>query len=307
MAKRKLEIQLASGIGIALRKTNASKKLTVADLLNQEKVNEICRNDDAYRFMRQITLTPAYLHHKKKTMMGNLRQLGKPTLFLTLSPGTSYWPELLKELYHHKYKKSITIQEAMHLNDSEKTSLIRGDPVLSVQYFNHRASKILNYFTQEHNSIFNENHVVDFFERTEYQLRGDPHRHLMLYCNESPEYSPSMTPFDRAKLTNFIERVITCENDDLNPYIVHQTHICTFTCFKKSKKKCRFGFPRFPSKETLILTPLTEEERTEEIDKNLDKIKNKVKEYHDLLKQEYLKKKKGKILPTFSPVLMISI
>lgn len=298
MAKRKLEIQLASGIGTALRKTKSSK-ITAGDLLNHDKLKELCTNDDAYRFMRQITLTPAYLDHKKKIMMSNLRQLGKPTFFMTLSPGTSYWPELIKELYNYKHKKSITIEEALHLSENEKTSLVRGDPVLSVQFFNHRASKMLNYLTQEKNSILNENHVTDYFERTEYQLRGDPHHHDMFYCKNSPEYYPSMSQSDMNVLVTFINRIITCENDENNPYLIHQTHMCTFTCFKKDKKKCRFGFPRFPLKETLVLTPLPEEERSVEIDKNLEKIRTKVKEYHNLLKEEFLKTKRGEETPNF--------
>ena len=64
-----------------------------------------------------------------------------------------------------------------------------------------------------------------------------------------------------------IDQHVTCElpNDDpeLRKLVEDlQWHKCTHTC-KKKGPDCRFGFPRLPSKETLITEPINKSDENE--------------------------------------------
>lgn len=73
-----------------------------------------------------------------------IRQIGKPTLFMTLSAEEKIWPELLKTLYKFNYDRNISDIDAYMLRDKEKTVLIRMDPVTCAHYFDYKMNKFMN-------------------------------------------------------------------------------------------------------------------------------------------------------------------
>lgn len=293
-AKRKLEHQLANCIFTALRKSKKGT-LTVKDILNPEKLQKLCEDDEAYRFMQGITITPGYLERSKKRAMAMIRQLGHPSFFLTLSPKEHHWPELLKLLWETKHNDIIEIESVNCLSDLEKNELIRSDPVLVTTFFSNRLNKIMEYLQKKANLIFGDHWVVDFIRRREYQMRGAPHEHIILYNKDVMVYSDEMKDDLRKKLMEFIDNIITCENDPKNPNVFYQYHVCTQSCWKKNKlndKTCRFKYPRFPMKETDILKPLKgESEYVKRAEENCELIKQKLASYNAMLKNHWIKQK----------------
>ena len=64
-----------------------------------------------------------------------------------------------------------------------------------------------------------------------------------------------------------IDQHVTCEIPDDDPPLRKlvedlQKHRCTHTC-KKKGPRCRFGFPRLPSRKTLITKPIDKSDETE--------------------------------------------
>ncbi|OXU18642.1 hypothetical protein TSAR_009781 [Trichomalopsis sarcophagae] len=57
-----------------------------------------------------------------------LRQIGIPTVFLSLSASEIKNADLLKILYQLKYNKNISVHDTMFLDIIEKTKLIKNDP-----------------------------------------------------------------------------------------------------------------------------------------------------------------------------------
>lgn len=239
MSKYKIEVQLQNGISIACRVGKCSN-LTVKDVLNGQNLKNLCSNDEAYRYFRNITIFPSYLQSKFKDIMGCFRQLGMPSVFLTLGPAESFWPSLLKQLFKNKYGSEISDIDALNLSDQEKGQLIKNDPVLCVQFFNRRSKKLADYFKIKNNKIFNDNYVVDSITRLEYQLRGFSHTHRILYLKDFPVYDKNITNDNWIVLRKKIDELITTEYDVNNPHIVHQVHMCTFTCSKYKKGVYQF-------------------------------------------------------------------
>ena len=68
------------------------------------------------------------------------------------------------------------------------------------------------------------------------------------------------------KLKTLIDEFFTCElplEEDLRITVQElQTHKCTKNC-KKKGPQCRFGFPRLPSKKTLVSIPINKDNEEE--------------------------------------------
>ena len=128
--------------------------------------------------------------------------------------------------------------------------------------------------------------VEDFFYRVEYQQRGSPHVHMMIWCKDSPAYGEDATE----DVISFIDSHITCEKPSetdtvLTELVKLQTHRHSHTCRKKSKKICRFGFPKPPMDQTCILEPFSPAEcEISELSKHLSnwkRVNEKLNSLHD--------------------------
>lgn len=171
--------------------------------------------------------------------------------------------------------KRIGLDAAMNLDPFEKTQLIRNDPVTCARYFDYKISKFLNY-TKSENGPFEEHRVKDVYERVEFQIRGSPHEHIFIWLSDSPQYVVSEKE-TLQECINFVDRFITCQYEEDNPLIEKQRHKHTITCTKGRKNKvCRFHYPLPVMPSTRILETIPDSEKTEQMGKDLVKIREQM-------------------------------
>ncbi|KAE9521762.1 hypothetical protein AGLY_017839 [Aphis glycines] len=252
---------IASNVQIVLRK-NKKGNTNANDVANPAVLNKIIDNDQKYRMLHNVQKTPSYLAAMRKNVFAMVRQEGQPTLFLTFSPSESTWTDLLKILYKLRYSK--TLSDDTVLTYARKSDLIRQDPVVCATYFDHRFRALFKLIKSK-NVIFKEHSVKHFFYRVEYQHRGSPHVHMLLWLDNAPVFDPAKPETFGACVT-LINKYITCMVDNGSPaheYLHKNTHSHTHTCYRTDKekqmKKCRFNIPYPPMNEICILTPLTED------------------------------------------------
>jgi hypothetical protein len=106
-----------------------------------------------------------------------IRQLCKPTVFLTLSTSEVRWSHLLQILCKLKGETGIT-DPLKELNAIRRSQLINEDPVTCVIYFNKPMDVIMRVLQHRNISPFGEHRIVDYFKSIEFQHRGSPHAHL---------------------------------------------------------------------------------------------------------------------------------
>ena len=127
-----------------------------------------------------------YYEESKKVLMSLLRQNGCPTLFLNLSCAEYDWPELVKEVAETVYRRKFTVEEINQITSSEKNKLISENPVQTTLHFNKRFQKLFSLMKQ---NFFGSNdqsyHVSSSFFRIEYQMRGAPHVHSLLWLKDT--------------------------------------------------------------------------------------------------------------------------
>lgn len=161
--------------------------------------------------------------------------------------------------------QTLSLKDAYNLDYNIKTDLIRNDPVTCARYFDYKVNKFM-WLLRQNQSIFGEYVLVDSYERVEFQQRGSPHEHILLWLKNPPTYDQNDDNYDNNgngndKLINFIDQFLTCKNNEENPYCKYQIHKHNHSCYKgQTNKQCRFHIPYPVMRKTMILTPLNKGE-----------------------------------------------
>ena len=211
-----------------------------------------------------------------------IRQLGTPTWFCSFSAAETKWIPLLKCLNKLVNKQSLSDEEVNELTWEEKCILIKSDPVTCARYFEHRFQTfMINVMKNKLNPI---GEIVDFFYRVEFQQRGSPHVHMLIWIKDAPEYNVT----NQEKVARFIDKHVTCRrDDDISNLVNYQTHRHARTCRKKGKAICRFNFPLPPMPYTIVLDPLQDEDAKTIGNQNFQKVAKLLSDIKSDNSQEY--------------------
>lgn len=254
---KKLQIkQIQDKVMLAIRKCKLNgKKYTAAQVLDSHTADSIVRLNEGFQVLRNLRGSPPYWEKAKKDIFAMIRQLGLPTWFCSFSAAETKWIPLLRCLGELIENVSYSDDEILNMSWDNKSKLIKADPVTCARYFDFRFSK---FFTEV---LGNDTHPVgqikDSFYRIEFQQRGSPHVHMLLWIKDAP----NILSHEYQEVAEFINKYVSCNEDGADPSLVnYQTHRHARTCMKKNKPICRFNFPIPPMPFTMILSPLNEED-----------------------------------------------
>ncbi|KAL3208975.1 hypothetical protein MRX96_038456 [Rhipicephalus microplus] len=71
------------------------------------------------------------------------------------------------------------------MNQRYAATLVNNDPAACAIYFEHMVRVIMKVLRNSRTSPFKLYHVVESFKRIEFQHRGSPHAHLLLWLNQA--------------------------------------------------------------------------------------------------------------------------
>lgn len=125
------------------------------------------------------------------------------------------------------------------------------------------------------NSVLKSDHhpigkVKDYFYRIEFQQRGSPHVHMVVWIENAPKYQEN----DEKEILDFVDHYLKCEKNEDDDLTELQVHKHSQTCKKGGKDVCRFGFPLPPLEKSMILEPLDAD--VDKYRKMYDKIQKKL-------------------------------
>ena len=251
-------------VSLAMRRV-MGKDVRAKHILDDQSRAQVVRLDEGYYIFRNLRNSPAYLEKRKKDAFAMIRQIGFPSLFISLSAAETKWPELLRAVGQLNDKKTYSDKEIAQMDTQKIFGLIQKDSATVVRHFHHRFLTFLHdVLRSTHNPI---GEISDYFWRFEFAKRGAIHVHWFAYLKDAPVYGED---HDNA-LTTYYDKIISCSTyvkADYNEYIKYQIHRHTKSCLRGRRKKCRFGFPQPPMPKTIILEPFTKDnEELEEIAK----------------------------------------
>ena len=137
-----------------------------------------------------------------------IRQLSLPTWFMSLSAADTRWTDLLKMLAKLNDGIEYSEKELEHLTWQEKIKLVQKDPVTCSRYFDHRVQEFLN--TVLKSSCEPIGKLLDFFYRVEFQQRGSPHIHMLVWI----ENAPTLETHSEEEIVQFVDQYLTSNTDN---------------------------------------------------------------------------------------------
>ena len=260
-------IQLKRCKSTYFRQATRLPNLSKDDVINMDSDN-LSRYNRSFQVFKSLRGTSMYYEECKKNLMAHLRSNGCPSVFLTLSCAEFDWPELLKEILETVYRKKVTQKDIDDLSSAEKNKIISENVVQTTLHFQRRIEKIYSLMKYDFfNGSKNTYHVSSYFYRIEFQQRGAPHVHSLLWLkNEFNEDAPNIWSENLAELSDSKKREVeeftdllikTSPNDIFCEYHEdenvrsdqtceecnrlrekvkkYQSHNHTFTCEKKRK------------------------------------------------------------------------
>lgn len=141
----------------------------------------------------KIRGTSAYWFQQRCELLSMVNQLGVPTLFLTLSAADLWWPCLIR-----LYGISDSQRDALSEKDLSRLmqKKLNENPLIADQYFTRRVNEFMK-------TLKSKLKIVDFWFRYEWQHRGSPHVHMILWI----ENAPDVRTFDSATFEQLQEYI----------------------------------------------------------------------------------------------------
>ncbi|VDI58301.1 Hypothetical predicted protein [Mytilus galloprovincialis] len=150
----------------------------------------------------------------------------------------------------------LTDEQVVNLTWEQKSTWLRSNPVTDARHFDHRLQLFMSTLVLGKSKPIGD--VQDYKYSIEFQQRGSPHAHMLLWVKHAPSLSQNSTD----KVSAFIDKYISCslpDDHDLATLVkTVQCHRHSATC-RKHGTKCRFSFPRPPLEETRVFLPPIEE------------------------------------------------
>ncbi|XP_061193261.1 uncharacterized protein LOC133201474 [Saccostrea echinata] len=194
---------IRSNISIALRKgkenTDDGAKVTASMLTNECDLQKILKSDAGFRFLQPVRGSPPYWQRTMKDLYAMIRQLGIPTWFVTFSAGETRWDETINAL-----KDTEDLRSPIDIEWTDKCRLIKENPVMCARLFNNRVQRLFTDLIMSPSKPVGD--VADFFYRTEFQQRGSPHIHCLLWVRNAPKLNENT----EKEICSFVDKYISC-------------------------------------------------------------------------------------------------
>ena len=223
------------------------QRVTAGDLKDPTRLSELIQTDKAYKLLKQVRGTPAYWQKVHYDVLAMIRQLGIPTWFLTLSAAEMKWPEVI-QIIARQYGEILSDEAVCNMTWEDKTTWLKRNPVTAARHFQYRLDQFWKTFITSKAKPIGE--VTDYMIRIEFQARGSPHAHTILWIKDAPQYGKDSDE----KVTEFIDKYQVCsyphDNEELQSLVQLQKHTHSSSCLRYGL--CRFGIPKMPSPVTLI-------------------------------------------------------
>ena len=247
--------QIQDSMSIALKKayhaSPAGEALTAGVVRDSNSLKQFILKDQAYRYLQPIRGSPPYWQRVQYKLLAAIKQYGIFTWFFTLSAADLRWHDTIQEIAAQQ-GETISDEEIDVLTWEDKCKRLRSNPVSAARHFQYR----LDCFMRDLILAKSEplGHVVHYFYRIEFQVRGSPHAHGVLWIKDAPDPEK-----DRPEvICKFVDRYVQCslpspeEDPELHSLVNNlQRHTHSHSC-RKTGKLCRFNFPKPVSKDTLV-------------------------------------------------------
>ncbi|GFR18848.1 hypothetical protein TNCT_571281 [Trichonephila clavata] len=200
---------------------------------------KICNQDGAaegvHLYVKSLRGSAAYWRSALNKLLTQIRCLGSPTYFVTFSSKDLNWLDQRKALLLADGRPDV---DPNTLNIYETQQLIEKYPVILSRHFMIRVNTLMKYIKND-DEMFGWK-VKDHWWRIEFQNRGSPHLHMVVWIEGHPEFNTEEGKF-------LLNRNCCCkmpmeeEDPELHELVKKcQIHRHTQTCTKNNTATISF-------------------------------------------------------------------
>ena len=239
--------EISSGVYNVLKKSSSVPQ-SVSSLLQRVDSCDEHLEANLSTVLQSVRGTKHYWYLKKSDLDCMFRNWGSPTFFVTLSCSEYESPDITQFL-----RKVNNVPSSYNI-----AKLCTEDPVSVSRKF---SSKFHSFFQ----TVLVKGEVLGkvdhFYWKKEYQARGAPHYHMVLWINGAPVIGKD----DPKKVIAWMEHYMTCfipdskTDPELHRLVTkYQAHKCSRYCRRRRRcgktyvTYCRFGFPRETCERTTL-------------------------------------------------------
>ena len=227
---KKLQMKMMlDKVQIAMRKCKCKDlSLTAGSLKDPVMVNDIVFKDIGYKFLNTVRGSPPYFQAVAKDLLAMIRQLGSATFFASFSAAETRWKHLLKILGNVVDGVDYSDEDVDNFTWVEKCRLIQSGPATCARHFDRQVQLLFRFLKDGVEPL---GPLVDYFYRVEFQQKGSPHIHCLLWINDSPKLDSDMQ-----RVVEFIDKYISCakptveSNEEMSELVANQMHRHSHTC-----------------------------------------------------------------------------
>nr|XP_039258260.1 uncharacterized protein LOC120334820 [Styela clava] len=233
-----------------------NNEITAGFIRNSDNINNMIKTDKAFRILQNIRGSPAYFQDVFYDVLAMIRQIGIPTFFFTLSAADMRWPDLISSIAR-QYGSILTDDDVVKLSFEQRSMWLRSNPVTAARHFHYRLECLYKDVLLSPAQPLG--HIIDYVIRIEFQARGSPHAHMLLWVDKAPKLGIQTDE----EVCAFISKHVACSFpvDDLPLRALVQdlqTHSHSSYCRKSGG--CRFNYPKPPSEKVIIAKEVEEDE-----------------------------------------------
>ena len=242
--------QIESDINLAIRlskgRTVGGQKITPGLLHNPEAVQQLVRNEQAYKFLKNVRGSPACWQNELYDVLAMFHRLGIPTWFLTLSAADLHWPEIVQAVAK-QCGRQLSRDDVLKMPIAERSKCLHQNPLMSSRMFPHRVESFFTKYLLS--SAQPLGHIIDYVIKIGFQMHGSPHAHCLLWVQDAPKIDRDPDEVVCAFIDKHITATLptkTHENEhDIKLKENFQKHTHSDYCHRN--RSCHFGFPKPPA------------------------------------------------------------
>ena len=110
--------------------------------------------------------------------------LSIPTWILLLSAADLHWPEMIQAVAV-QYGKELTQKDLLKMSIADRRKYLCQNPITGVQMFQHRVEAFFSEYLLSDTQPLG--YITDYVIKIEFQMRGSPHAHCLLWVKDAPK------------------------------------------------------------------------------------------------------------------------
>ena len=112
-------------------RTLGGHKITAGQLQNPAVLDQLVRNEQAYKFLKNVRGSPAYWQDQLYDVLAILQTLSIPTWFLTLSAADLHWCEMIQTVAV-QFDQKLTPKDVLKMSTADRSRYLCQNTITGV-------------------------------------------------------------------------------------------------------------------------------------------------------------------------------